>query len=97
MTTETTTVFYACDCGCYADGSLGNDHVRNRLGGLVESYVDNADPDLIAALCDDVPPPDDAWDDREALELLNELCEDGVCWEFRDGDLVLTTIEEDSP
>ena len=96
MTIETTTVFYVCDCGCYADGSLGHDHVRNRLRSLVETWVDDADPDLILSL--DAPiMPDDAWDEYEAIDLLNELCEDGICWEFSDGDLVLTTIEEDSP
>ena len=39
--------------------------------------------------------PDDAWDEYEALELLSEVCADGIYFDFRDGDLMLLGPESD--
>ena len=80
------------DCGCHADGTFGHSHVRARLGELVEAiagpYVSDETKELIVSLR--VPPPDDAWDEEEAIDMLNTLTEEGFSWGFADGDLVLS-------
>lgn len=77
----------ADDCGCYADGSLGHQHIRERLAGLVE----NQDPKLAESLRGDMP--NDAWDEDEAIDMLNAQTEAGIAWFFQDGDLVLAVDE----
>ena len=84
------------DTGCYADGAFGHEHVRERLRDLVWYWADN---DLRESLGG--PMPDDAWDEDEALEILNRVCfgdtfeHDHICFHFCDGDLLLGPVDEE--
>ena len=82
------------DLGCHGDGTFGHDHIRYRLAELVDAvdgFIGNeAAMELIASLQGEMP--DDAWDEDEALELLNSVTEDGAQWILDGGDLLL--VEE---
>lgn len=82
--------------GCYADGVLGHSHVRAQLADLVWRLTSSddgiAEGPLVPSLLG--PMPDDAWDELEALDILNDACEPGVHWEMVDGNLMLLTDEE---
>ena len=41
------------------------------------------------------PMPDDAWDEEEAISLLQEVTEDGLAWGFNNGDFGLYPIESE--
>jgi hypothetical protein len=80
--------YTAHNVGCYGDGVLGHQHVRDRLAELIATH----DEELAAALR--TPGSDDTWDEDEegALEILNDRTDDGLCWSFEGGDLVLSHI-----
>ena len=83
--------FTAKDVGCYADGANGHEHTRKRLADLIWDW---ADVELRESL--DGPMPDDAWDEEEALDLLNSRrCDEGVCFYFDSGDLILGPVDEE--
>ena len=79
--------------GCYADGTFGHDYVRGSLRGLLESYIPDCDPKVLESLASAMP--DDAWDEDEAMGLLNTKAPDGMCWGLLGGDLMYgpTTLE----
>ena len=52
--------------------------------GLAPLDASNA---VVVSLRGDMP--DDAWDETEALDILNAHTEDGAYWELHDGDLLL--------
>lgn len=81
------------DIGCYADGANGHKHCRAMLSALLTTHGAVVSDELLASLRGDMP--DDCWDEYEALEALNELCTEDVCFEFYEGDLVLMPIETD--
>jgi hypothetical protein len=87
------------DTGCYADGALGHDHCRKVLAGLVEhlvgDYANGHSHGELEFLADSLrgPMPDDAWDEYEALNLLNDATPDDRIWLFWDGDLMLMPID----
>ncbi len=83
---------HTIDLGCYADGALGHDHIRSQLALLVQE-VDGFDPDLAESLRGEMP--DDAWDEDEALNLLNSHTAEGLVWTFEGGDLLLLTVEDE--
>ena len=80
------------DAGVFADGTFGHSHARNRLAELVEAVdggMCNSDAqDLMESLGG--PMPDDAWDEDEALDMLNTATTEGFEWTFHDGDLMLS-------
>ena len=79
--------------GCYGDGAFGHQHCRERLAEMLESTVDYC-PDVVASLRSDMP--DDAWDEYDALKLLNDAHPNyDTCWGFQDGDFGLWPIEEE--
>jgi hypothetical protein len=77
------------DCGCYADGALGNQHIRDKLIELLTPICDEIDEIII---CLNGQASDDFWEEEEAMIILNRHCNDGIMFEIVDGDLVL--IEE---
>jgi len=85
------TFFGPEDVGCYADGTHGHAHVRVQLAELVEAL--DMEPSLVAELL--APMSDDASEEDDAIDLLNEHCEGGVYFTFRDGDLMLVQEEEE--
>ena len=94
-------VFDTADMGCHADGANGHEHVRARLAELVEVVSENTIADervddveaVIASLRGTMP--DDAWDENEALEILECHTAEAVTWLFEDGCLILTDVDED--
>lgn len=73
--------------GCYGDGSFGHAHVRQRLADLVEEYSEDLAEELRGEMSDD------GGEEDGALEVLNEhTANDGVVWEFVDGDLMLSRL-----
>jgi len=83
--------FTRADCGCYADGALGHKYIRAQLARLVSEYVPNG-VELMCALLGEMS--DDASEEDEALELLQRECAADVCFEFRDGDLILSVCDD---
>lgn len=82
----------ANDCGCHADGTFGHGYVRGRLAELVDGITTGLGSIDALVVRDSLrgPMPDDAWDEEEALDLLDRVTAEGFCWSFRDGDLLLT-------
>lgn len=95
--------------GCFqsiviADGRFGHTHLRRCLAGLLNRLFATGE-DNAPWMSRDMQPiydsllgemPDDAWDENEALDLLNELaCDESVFFEFSDGDLVLSEQESE--
>lgn len=88
---ETHVVFRKTDVGCYADAAFGHVHVRRRLAGLVSGL--GIDKGLIVdSLYGDMP--DDAWDEYEALAILQQHTDAGLLWSFHDGNLLLWEWED---
>lgn len=99
--TAPTYTFTESDIGCHADGAFGHDHCREVLADLLETFEDTnpfarteftgkfAAQEVVNSLAG--PMPDDAWDEYEALEILNDATEPGcgLCWQFHESDLVL--------
>ena len=86
------------DCGCYADGAAGHEHVRERLASLLDDVQHpekQEHAELIESLYGDMP--DDAWDEDEALEVLDQYTDSRCAWIMEGGDLILTDQERFSP
>lgn len=67
------------EAGCYADASLGWDHVCNTLADIIEEY----DKNLAKSLREDGQFPGDGSDNDNfqiALDILNEHTEEGMAW-----------------
>lgn len=89
-------VFDAADIGCHADGAFGHHHVRARLAELVEAVTFHPSDEAQAVITSlRVGMPDDAWDENEALEILEGYTDEAVTWLFEDGCLILTDVDED--
>lgn len=99
-------IYYkASDVGCYADGTFGHQHCRSVLADLVQNIARRANrtsastfpvcsmSDLERSLRSDMP--DDAWDEFDAIDILNGYCADGVAFEFVGGDLVLMALDNE--
>lgn len=96
-------VFVKDDFGCYADGANGHNYVRRRIADLLEDayrekwsgtekgirWSSSAKEigEVWKSLRGEMP--DDAWDENEAIELLNARCEEGIHFDFHDGDFCL--------
>jgi hypothetical protein len=76
------------DLGCWADGTRGLYHVRSVLANLIEDSFPIRQRRLITELRYNAP-SDGAFEEFQALTLLNNLCENGIEFVFIDGDLVL--------
>lgn len=92
-------MFKAEDMGCWADGTLGHEHVREVIRNLcvmVLTLLNARGGALPSDLCEarDVlagPMSDDAWEENVVIDYANaHLCEPGVAFEFDSGDLLLT-------
>lgn len=95
MTDKRGELFGPEDIGCYGSGLLGHDHVRERMATLVKTHCAN-DPeagDILRALRE--PMSDDAWEEDEALGLLDTRCTADVVFMLRDGDLMLESLEDE--
>ena len=77
------------DVGCHADGAAGWDHVRDVLADLVEPF----DGAIATALRAEMS--DDAWEEYEALDVLNSQCVEGCYFDFVNGDLLLVDEAEE--
>lgn len=78
--------FYRTGLGCIADGSYGQQHIRERLAELVQPYGYKGKK-LASWLIG--PPSDDAQDENDAIDLLNRYTEDGIYFTMSNGDLLL--------
>ena len=78
------------DAGCFADGGLGHNHVRQVLADLVRAIDETLD--LEHQLTD--IPSDDLSEESDALDLLNAHT-DGCEFIFDAGDLLLIETELD--
>ena len=83
--------FTSKDVGCHADGTFGHQHCREKLSKLIQQ-LPGSDPTAFSLVC---RIPDDAWDERQAMKILQSHTDDGLVWEFRDGDLMLSVAVED--
>lgn len=83
----------ADDCGCYAEGGFGRQHIRERLAGLVAASAQGRAEwgEVVEALQGEMS--DDAWEEDAAIDMLNAQTEAGIAWFFQDGDLVLAVDE----
>ena len=98
------TIYTLADRGCYFDGSLGIEYLRDRLADLLEGHLDDFpreacdayDPvECIASLRSDEW-PDDLSDMDYATELMNSLTDTSDCrWAWLDGDLGLYEYPEE--
>lgn len=77
-------VYTKDDAGCYGEGALGHQHVRDTLASLIGG---TADRELIDSLRKTWP--DDCWDEYKALDLLNDHTQEPAYWDLWDGDLML--------
>jgi hypothetical protein len=80
------------DAGCWADGALGHDHVRQRLAQLVANVwtpemLDKYGYDVAEVL--DKEMSDDASEEDDALDIIQEFTDASLTWQFVDGDLLL--------
>lgn len=84
--------FNAGDVGCYTDGALGHEHVREVLLSMYQASG-GVDAEIIAALSGDMS--DDAWEETAALDHVNDhACVPGVRFDLFGGDLMLLTDSE---
>ncbi len=82
-------VFTVSDVGCWADGALGHDHVRETLADLIDKI--GGYPDLVEELRG--KPSEIFSEETDALDILTENSEEWLHWHILEGDLML--IEED--
>ena len=85
-------MFTKGDTGCHADGTFGHSHIRTALAGLIGGYTCNKSNEAYDSLSK--PMPDDAWDEDEALEILQSHTEPGLIWLMDSGDLMLMDESE---
>ena len=89
-------VFSQSDIGCYADGALGQSHIREKLIDLLSSIEFDGDTEAHSLrVIDDLrqDPSDDFGEENEAIDLIQEATEDGLAW-IIDGDLLLMSETE---
>ena len=81
------------EVGVWIDGTYGLDHARAKLWRMVYTTYPstNVYAELIESLKGDAP--DGPWDEDEALDALNDACEDGLSFEWYEGDLMLVMDE----
>ena len=87
--------FGADDVGVHADGTFGHEHVRARLSQLVmavDGDMGNPGPQELAISLEG-PMPDGAWDEEEAIDMLNFATDEDFEWEMFEGDLRLASLE----
>lgn len=78
--------FTSNDIGCFADGTYGHDHVRERMAVLLEKLA----PSVIV---EDLREPmsDDCCEEDAAMDALNALCSEDVFFTLDGGDLLLVS------
>lgn len=79
------------DVGCHIDGVFGSAYRRARIAEMV-AFVRPQAP-LIQEL--EGEPSDDLSEEDDAINLLNDHVEEGVHFEFVDGDLLLLADTEE--
>lgn len=83
------------DVGCHADDTFGHQHVRNTLAALIETLdggLGNEDAQALQESLEGTM-PDDAWDEIEALDILQQNTTDDLSWEL-EGGLILVPLSE---
>lgn len=83
-------LFTSEDAGVWADGTLGHSHIREVLADLMKEMGHSSLAKELRG-----PMSDDASEEDEALDVLNDNTEEGVFWEFYEGDLVLVETDDD--
>lgn len=83
--------FNAEDCGCHGDGTFGHGYIRSRLAELVDGCENAAIVDRFAVGSSlRGAMPDDAWDEEEALDILNAETAEGYEWTLHEGSVFLS-------
>lgn len=82
------------DVGCYADGVHGHRHIRLTLADMVEVATQRSAEGRKVASALRKEMSDDAWEEDEALGLLNERCTQEVYFVFENDDLLLVSAAE---
>lgn len=80
------------DIGCYADGAHGSRHIRQKLIDLLKHCIHPATEEVIEAL--KKQPSDDMWEELEAMEYLDDICDEDVTFVMYNGDLMLVDLNQ---
>ena len=75
------------NAGCYADGAVGHEYIRQSLAELLDRFAHPNVGELRDSLRSD-DWPDDLGDEIDAIDYLNNYCE-GCFFQMVDGDLML--------
>jgi hypothetical protein len=87
-------IFTGEDVGCYADGCNGQAHIRTTLADYIEQIMpEGSDPELLNSLRSD-DYPDDFSDEEDAIDILQSVTADGLCWVMESGDLLLVAEDQ---
>lgn len=96
-------VYTKADVGCYADGSLGHDHIRYKLVCLLQELRIVAPEKFVWRQCGYISadlrgaPSSDFSEEQEAMDLLNAwACTQDVAFTIEDGDLLLVLVGDDA-
>lgn len=97
-------MYLVTDTGCFADGSLGHDYVRDRIADHLEALYRHHPRGGDGMLWGEVGPivealrgdmSDDAWEEYEGIDWLNRMCEEGCAFELVDGNLMLVDTSDE--
>ena len=87
-------IFTTKDIGCHADSCHGHANIRARLGDYIERIIpEGSNPELLNSLRSEDDYPDDLSDEEDAIDILQSVTDDGLCWIMDSGDLLL--VRED--
>lgn len=93
--------YWGKDCaGCYADGTFGHQHCREVLASLVRDVANLLGWPARTPSWGEVneallgPMSDDAWEEDEAMKIIQERTRDTAAWCFVNGDLLLLAENE---
>ena len=95
-------MFTQHEIGCYADGALGHDHVREQLAALLCRLYrhhprggDGSEWSEVKPIVEALQKPmsDDGEEEYEAIEWLNKQCYDDTYFDLSDGSLMLMAQE----
>lgn len=90
---QTIKLYGTDDCGCYADGVLGHDHVRDVLASLMLDIGSSKAMRVHEYLLSQST--DDCAEEDMAIDILQDHTEDGLLWILAAGDLLLVNEADD--
>jgi hypothetical protein len=88
------TKYTKTDLGCYVDGAFGVDHAYEVVAGLVEPYDKELAAELYALASGETEDEFGSETLDDATDILNQYVEDGICFYWYAGDLLLGSNED---